>query len=78
MMDKRLFDFRKLRRRIKEKCVTQSTFAGIIGLSDVYVSNKLNNNVGWGQEEIDSAVCALDIPVTEKHTYFFTHKVEKN
>ena len=49
------FDYRKLRGRIKEKCGTQSVFAGIIGLSDVSVSNKLNNNVEWGQEEIDNA-----------------------
>lgn len=72
------FDYRKLRGRIKEKCGTQSTFARTIGLSDVSVSNKLNNNIDWGQEEIDNAVCALDIPITEIHTYFFTHKVEKN
>jgi len=72
------FDYRKLRGRIREKCGTQSTFAGIIGLSDVSVSNKLNNNVEWGQEEIDNAISALDIPLTEIHSYFFTRKVEKN
>ncbi len=72
------FDYRKLRGRIKEKCGTQSAFAGIIGLSDVSVSNKLNNNVEWGQEEIENAVSALDIPPTEIHSYFFTRKVEKN
>lgn len=72
------FDYRKLRGRIREKCGTQSAFAGAIGLSDVSVSNKLNNNVEWGQEEIEDAVLALDIPPTEIHSYFFTHEVEKN
>ena len=77
-MSKGPFDYRKLRGSIREKCGTQSTFAGIIGLSDVSVSNKLNNNVEWGQEEIDNAISALDIPLTEIHSYFFTRKVEKN
>ena len=77
-MSKGPFDYRKLRGRIREKCGTQSTFAGIIGLSDVSVSNKLNNNVEWGQEEIDNAISALDIPLTEIHSYFFTRKFEKN
>ena len=77
-MSKGPFDYRKLRGRIREKCGTQSTFAGIIGLSDVSVINKLNNNVEWGQEEIDNAISALDIPLTEIHSYFFTRKVEKN
>lgn len=76
-MNKRLFDYRKLRGRIKEKCGTQSVFAGMIGLSDVSVSNKLNNNVEWGQEEIDNAISVLDIPPNEIHSYFFTRKVEK-
>lgn len=78
MVDKSPFDYGKLRGRIKEKCGTQSAFAGIIGLSDVSVSNKLNNNVDWGQEEIESAVYALDIPPAEIHSYFFTRKVEKS
>ncbi len=75
--EKRPFDYGKLRGRIKEKCGTQATFAGIIGLSDVSVSNKLNNNVDWGQEEIENAVNALEIPPNEIHSYFFTRKVEK-
>ena len=45
------YDYRKLRGRIKEKFGTQSIFAKEIGLSDVSVSNKLNNNVDWGQQE---------------------------
>lgn len=77
-MNRGSYDYRKLRGRIREKCGTQSAFANIIGLSDVSVSNKLNNNVEWGQEEIESTIFALDIPPNEIHSYFFTHKVEKN
>lgn len=76
-MNQRPFDYRKLRGRIKEKCGTQSAFANAIGLSDVSVSNKLNNNVEWGQEEMEATIQTLEIPPAEIHAYFFTHIVEK-
>ena len=72
------YDYRKLRGRIKEKFGTQSIFAKEIGLSDVSVSNKLNNNVDWGQEEIEKIISVLDITYSDIHSYFFTHIVEKN
>ena len=61
------YDYRKLRGRIKEKYGTQSEF-----------SNKLNNIVDWGQEEIENIIIALEIPYTDIQDYFFTHIVEKN
>ena len=66
------YDYRKLRGRIKEKFGTQSEFSKKLGLSEVSVSNKLNNVVDWGQESI------LEIPNTDIHAYFFTHEVKKN
>lgn len=72
------YDYNKLRGRIKEKFGTQSAFAKAMDLSDVSVSNKLNNNVEWGQEEIEKSVIVLDIEYSDIHSYFFTHKVEKN
>lgn len=42
------------------------------------VSNKLNNVVDWGQDEMESAIVALEIPLSDIHSYFFTHVVEKN
>ena len=66
------YDYRKLRGRIKEKFGTQSEF------SKVSVSNKLNNIVDWGQEEMENAISILEIPNTDIHAYFFTHEVEKN
>lgn len=76
-MCKTVYDYSKLRGRIKEKCGTQSVFANMIGLSVVSISNKLNNNVEWGQEEIENALEALEILPDEIHSYFFTHGVEK-
>lgn len=72
-MVKNPFEYGKLRGRIKEKCGTQNVFARDIGLSEVSVSNKLNNNVEWGQEEIEKAVKVLSIPPNEIHSYFFSH-----
>ena len=72
------YDYRKLRGRIREKFGTQAEFSRNIGLSEVSVSNKLNNVVDWGQDEMESAIVALDSPFSDIHSYFFTHQVEKN
>lgn len=72
------YDYRKLRGRIREKFGTQAEFSRNIGLSEVSVSNKLNNVVDWGQDEMESAIVVLDIPFSDIHSYFFTHQVEKN
>ena len=72
------YDYRKLRGRIKEKFGTQSEFSKKLGLSEVSVSNKLNNIVDWGQEEMENAISILEIPNTDINAYFFTHEVKKN
>ena len=72
------YDYRKLRGRIREKFGTQAEFSRNIGLSEVSVSNKLNNVVDWGQDEMESAIGALEIPFSDIHSYFFTHLVEKS
>ena len=72
------YDYRKLRGRIKEKFGTQAEFSRSIGLSEVSVSNKLNNVVDWGQDEMENAITALEIPYSDIHAYFFSHVVEKN
>ena len=72
------YDYRKLRGRIKEKFGTQAEFSKNIGLSEVSVSNKLNNVVDWGQKEMEDAISVLEIPYSDIHAYFFTHVVEKS
>lgn len=71
------FNYSKLRERIMEKCSTQSVFASYIGLSDVSLSNKLNNDSEWRQSEIEHAIEILDISPGEIHLYFFSQEVEK-
>lgn len=77
-INKTPFDYKKLRGLIKEKYDTQSVFAKAMGLSNVSISNKLNNNVEWKQEEIEKAIVVLDIAHSDIHSYFFTHIIEKN
>lgn len=71
------YDYRKLRGRIREKFGTQAEFSRNIGLSEVSVSNKLNNVVDWGQDEMESAIVALDIPFSDIHSYFLLIKLSK-
>lgn len=72
------YDYRKLRGRIKEMYGTQSEFSKKLGISETSVSNKLNNVVDWRQEEMENVIDILEIPSSDIHAYFFTHKVEKN
>lgn len=70
-------DFSKLSGRIVEKFGTQYKFATAIGLSERSISLKLNNKVGWKDEEIEKAIELLDLDVSEIPTYFFTYNVQE-
>ncbi|HGA1494985.1 TPA: DUF739 family protein, partial [Streptococcus suis] len=58
-------DFSKLSGRIVEKFGTQYNFATAIGLSERSLSLKLNNKVGWKDEEMEKAIELLDLDITE-------------
>lgn len=73
-----IFDFSKLRGKIKEIYGSQSAFASDISMNDATLSNKLNNNVEFTSKEILIACNLLKIPVNEVNEYFFTLKVQKN
>lgn len=73
----RVYDYRKLRGKIREVFGTQSIFARELGLSEASLSAKLNNVVEWTQEEIETSVHTLGIPWKELPEYFFTPKIEK-
>lgn len=70
------YDYRKLLGRIVERVGTQKRFAELIGLSEHSVSQKLNNALGWKQEEIRKICEILEIPPVEVHSYFFTEQVQ--
>lgn len=69
------FNFSKLKGKIIEKYSSQKDFAQALGVSRVTVSNKLNNKVPFGQEEIDTICKLLDIQKKDIGDYFFTKRV---
>ena len=72
-----VFDFSKLRGRIKEIFGTQTAFAMEMSMNEATLSNKLNNNVEFSPKEIIKACSLLKIPFYKINEYFFTLKVQK-
>ena len=72
-----LFDFSKLKGRIKEIYGTQSAFAIAMLMNEATLSNKLNNNVEFSPKEIVRAMLLLNIDFNNVEEYFFTLKVQK-
>lgn len=72
-----LFDYSKIRGKIKEVFGTQSAFAEVMHMSPVSLSEKLNNKVQFSQKEIDKACDMLEIAKEEIPIYFFTPKVKE-
>ncbi len=73
-----VFDFSKLRGRIKEIYGTQTAFAVAMLMNEATLSNKLNNNVEFSPKEIIRACLLLSIELKDVNVYFFTLKVQKN
>lgn len=72
--DSLLFDYSKLKGRIKEIYGTQGYFARAMHLSEQSVSDKLNNKAQFTQNEIILACDLLKIPYEEISIYFFYRK----
>ena len=72
-----VFDYSKVRGKIKEVFGTQSAFASAMEMSPVSLSEKLNNKVQFSQKEIDKACVLLQIAKEEIPIYFFTPKVKE-
>ena len=64
-------DFSKLSGKIVEKYGTQYNFAIALGLSERSLSLKLNNKVGWRDEEMERAIDLLDLDLNDIPAYFF-------
>jgi len=72
----KVFDYSKLRGRIREIFKTESAFGRAMNLSHNTTSKKLNGRIQFTQNEIDRAIVLLEIPDDEISTYFFTLKVQ--
>lgn len=73
-----MFNYAKLRGRIKEIFDTEAIFAKKMGISTTSLSQKLNNKVEFNQKEIEKAIELLHISKEEIPVYFFTVKDEIN
>ncbi len=71
-----MFDYSKLKGRIKEVCSTQENYAKHLGLSRVSVSLRLTNQQEFTQAEILRSAEILRFPVRDIPDYFFTPKVQ--
>lgn len=69
------YDYNKLRGKIKEICGTQDQFAEAIGLGRVSLSQRLNNQLEFSQDEIFKSCRVLSIDHEDIPVYFFTLKV---
>jgi transcriptional regulator with XRE-family HTH domain len=70
-----MFDYSKLRGRVKEKGYSQSQVADMIGIAPATYSQKINNKSVFTQDEISRIIKAVDIPMSDIGSYFFTPKV---
>ena len=66
------WNYQKLRGKIREVCRTQNDFSEKLGIGRVSLSQRLNNQLEFTQEEIYKACDILSIPMEEIPEYFFT------
>lgn len=69
------YDYSKLRGKIKEKCGTQDAFSERLGIGRVSLSQRLNNQLEFSQDEMLKACDILEISMEDIPKYFFTLKV---
>lgn len=65
----------KLRGKIKEVFGTQDAFAEKLGIGRASLSQRLNNQLEFSQDEIFKACKLLNVELCDMPTYFFTPKV---
>lgn len=73
-----MFNYNKLRGKIKEKFQTQDKFATALGIGRVSLSERLNNTKQFRSIEISKACELLGIDSTEIGEYFFECEVQKS
>jgi transcriptional regulator with XRE-family HTH domain len=76
-MERPVFDYAKLKGRIKEKCDTQKAFASMLGIAECTLIAKLECKRYFTQTEIYKSLEILEIPFDRMYAYFFTPKVHK-
>lgn len=64
-----LFDYSKLKGKIKEKLGTQREYAKALGYSEKTISKKLSNQTPFTQKDIEKSIKVLDLESADP--YFF-------
>ncbi len=77
-MKKEIFDYDKLRGRIKECLGTEREFAKQLGITPQALCNRLNNKTDFTPTEMLMSKNILNFDSKSIGTYFFTQKVQKN
>ena len=67
----------KLRGKIKEVCGTQDMFAEKLGIGRVSLSQRLNNQLEFSQDEIFKSCEILKIDLSDMREYFLLKKFRK-
>ena len=70
-----VYDYSKLKGRIKEKCGTQEDFAKKMKIGRTSLSQRLNNRIEFSQDEMFADCDVLNIEKTDIPQYFFCLKV---
>lgn len=71
-----MYDYRKLRGKIKEYYDTQNAFAVALGISKSALSARLLSKTSFSQSEIIMSCELLHIEDSDIRAYFFTPKVQ--
>lgn len=71
-----MYDYRKLRGKIKEYYDTQNAFAEALGISKSALSARLLSKTSFSQKEIIMSCELLHIEDSDIRAYFFTPRVQ--
>lgn len=66
-----MFDYRKLRGKIRERYGTERDFAKALGVSPATLSAKLNNKLYFTQKDMRTICNMLDLSISDIPAYFF-------
>ncbi len=73
-----MFDYSKLRGKIREQYGTEAKFAKALDISRTSLSQRLNNLLEFSQKEMELSSKLLNFPLNEISDYFFKVKVQKH
>ena len=77
MADRIIYDYSKLKGKIREKDLTMRQFSKGIGVSMTTLYTRLNNSTYFSTSEIENAMNLLDLSFDDVNDIFFTHQIRQ-